>query len=87
MTDSRGMDDADELLDLLDAYVLDADDAALAAALQRLPHLRLDLATLMERLDALRGDARRRARALVAVRAALGLSLVPGPPCRPRPLN
>jgi hypothetical protein len=47
----------------------------------------LDIADLLDHLDHIKGDPDRKAQAIVAVRAKLGLPVVPGPVCRPRPLR
>lgn len=75
------------LLDMAESYVLDGEDAALPRALELLDRFRPDLAALLDALDRLKGDPDRKARAIVAIRGKLGLSLIPGPPCRSRPLR
>lgn len=74
-------------LDEMEAFVLDGELAALQRALTLLERQHPDIAELLDALEKLKGDPDRRARAIVAVRAKLGLPLVPGPVCRPRPLR
>ncbi|HEY1076085.1 MAG TPA: hypothetical protein VGE51_05300 [Fontimonas sp.] len=74
-------------LDEMEGFVLDGDPVSLQRALDMLDGQRLDLAALLDALEQLKGDPDRRARAIVAVRARLGLPLIPGPVCRPRPLR
>jgi hypothetical protein len=75
------------LLDEIERFVLDGEAAALPRALGMLDRQRPDIADLLDRLEQIKGDRDRRARAIVAVRAKLGLSVIPGPACRPRPLR
>lgn len=75
------------LLDAAESYVLDGEESALQHALALLDQFRPDMAALLDALDRLKGDPDRKARAIVAIRGKLGLSLIPGPPCRPRPLR
>lgn len=56
--------------------------SALNAACEAARQQRFDLATLFDWLQAFNADAERKQRAQVALRAALGLPLIPGPPCR-----
>lgn len=75
------------LLDEMEAFVLDGEPAALQRALAMLEQQHPDIAELLDALEKMKGDPERRARAIVAVRAKLGLPLIPGPVCRPRPLR
>lgn len=77
----------DAIADCLDSYVIAGDPAELDQALEQLRRDPPVLSDLLDALDVLRGDAARKARALIAVRRAYGLSVIPGPVCRPRPLR
>ncbi|MGE3598367.1 MAG: hypothetical protein AB7N70_22720 [Dehalococcoidia bacterium] len=76
-----------ELIEHVEAYVLDAEDAALARALEWCDATQPAPAPVLAALERLRGDRARKARAIVAIRARLGLSVVPGAPCSPQPLR
>lgn len=76
-----------ELIEHVEAYVLDADDGALARALAWCDAAQPAPGPVLAALEHLRGDRTRKARAIVAIRARLGLNVVPGAPCSPRPLR
>lgn len=76
-----------ELLEHVEAYVLDAEDAALGRALAWCDTAEPAPAPVLAALERLRGDRARKARAIVAIRARLGLNAVPGAPCSPQPLR
>lgn len=75
------------LIELAEAYVLDADDAALPGALAWCDAEKPAPGPVLAALDRLRGDRNRKARLVVAIRGRLGLAVVPGAPCSPQPLR
>jgi hypothetical protein len=75
------------VVDLAESFALDGDAGAFRAQLAQMTLDGLDIADLLDHLDHIKGDPDRKAQAIVAVRAKLGLPVVPGPVCRPRPLR
>ena len=71
------------ITDALTRY-LDEDEprSALDAACEAARSTRFDIAELFDWLQRFDADAALKQRANVALRAALGLPLIPGPPCR-----
>jgi hypothetical protein len=74
-------------VDLAEEFALDGTVGSLETALAIVNALQPDIPSLLEALDRIKGDSDRKARAIIAIRAKLGLSVVPGPPCRPRTLR
>ena len=75
----------ESLLSLLELYIEEDDDRALAEALARMGKTKLDITGLLHYLENFRGDPPRKRRAIMLIRKQLGLSIIPGPVCRHSP--
>lgn len=73
----------DHLTDLLERYLEDGDAAALDEACRQVTTQAIDIAALLDWVARYPAEARQRDLAVRALRAALRLPAMPGPPCRP----